>query len=314
MIHSRNTYTLSLVGNFEPSKFIYGYIDTLADHYHDSGQRLCILLGLLNSNHLLIACHVLELKRIFHDLRLEVVVKKKQWVIQNKGCISHASKVRNQIIKAADKCHIMEETEPKAVTWELLQFFASNADKILYASILERNKDSTRLRYMRRRAEFKYFNPKPYPEPSRVSSARLLARSIDFIRKKRFQILSDQLPGDLLYDWLTDDILAYTNFYLWLDETADLLRRTDPDGQLLPLKVFAFVYTLHNDLWAFGFISPEDAMHHFGQFQTLLHRIAAAREEGLETGNFDVFNFTQYDNALEKTEWITPKTINSQEG
>lgn len=297
-------YTLALTGNFDPENYVFGYIDKQANRYHDSGNGLCVLLWLRNSLQLRIAQHVLELKRIFIDLRLEVVVSQRQWDKHEKGCFTRVGQLRNRFIKAADKCHVLKETEPKAVASELLELFSTKADRILYASMVERNKDANRLRYKRHRAKTQYFNPRNYSEPPYIQSARRLASSLDFLLKNRFKALSDLIPDELLAEWQTDDIRICAPYFCLMDDVTDLLRISDPKGLYLPLKVFAYMYARQNDFWAFGFVCPEEAGQRFVQFQTLIRRIERIRMSRREMIRFDVFDVAGYDTFLEQTAWV----------
>lgn len=306
--HNITYYTLALTGKFDPENYVFGYIDKQANRYHDSGKGLCVLLWLRNSLQLRIAQHVLELKRIFIDLRLEVVVSARQWARHETGSFTRVGQLRNRIISVADECHVLKESEPKAVASELLELFSTRADRILYASMAERNKDANRLRYKRHRAKTQYFNPRNYSEPPYIQSARRLASSLDFLRKNRFKALSDLIPDELLAEWQADDIRICAPYFSLLDDTTDLLRMADPKGLFLPLKVFAYMYARQNDFWAFGFVCPEEARQRFGQFQTLIRRIERIRMSRREMIRFDVFDVAGYDTALEQTAWVEQLT------
>lgn len=69
------------------------------------------------------------------------------------GSFTRVGQLRNRIISVADECHVLKESEPKTVASELLELFSTRADRILYASMAEWNKDANRLRYKRHRAK-----------------------------------------------------------------------------------------------------------------------------------------------------------------
>lgn len=276
---AKGSYTLCLFGQFNSNTFRYGYFDALADHYHENGG-LNILIGLTSNKHLPLAERILDLKRIFSDLRLEVAVNLKQQGIFNRGSVSVEGQTRNHIMAAADVCHVMESKTPEAVSQEMLHYFASRSDKIVYASEGEMRYFQNHLRFLKHRPETEYFKPHIIIEPLRVRSAQLLARSIDFIRQRTgSQVILDEIPEELLSSWLADG-RRFQHYFGRLDDTAELLRITDDEGYLLPLKVFAYLYCLQNDQWAFAFARHDEMQLLFEQFQATLRRVVVLKRSG----------------------------------
>lgn len=300
MCACRESYRIGLVGLFKPDPLLLGWIDALADRFHDSGESVCIIIGLQSPTNIEIAEHILTLKRILKDIRLEVVVTRRHWEIFERGCKSELGQQRNDVIRRADDCRYIEGAEPHPYLREIQFAIESQVDQVIYTSKQNLHRLSAGFQRLNL-PERSVVQALSYPPAERVQSARLLYQSIAFIHEKRFRIPAEELPPRLLAAWLADDRTNYEPYFGLLENPADLLRLTDCKGRFLPLKVFAYVYTIHNDLWAFGHVCTKTAKRRFYQFQTLLRRLRVAQGAGKGWELVDIFDFGSYDQLLRKT-------------
>lgn len=288
-------YTIGLLGRFEPDETLLSFLEILVKRYDDNGVDMGIQLPLLVRKHNKIAKRLLALKRTFKNFRLELVLDQRQkWGYLNNP-ISHIGQERNQIIEGADQVYFIEEHYPELIFAQIKQFFASNADIILFASYSEMDYTCLKLPEQPKALlwEAKQMNGshlKPY--------SRLFYRSIDFIRNHQFEVLAEDLPDDLLVAWIAEDKKIISRQIGNKSLTYDLLRLLDPQCPLLPVAVFVYAFSFYDNLWSFKSDAYGNIRERFVEFQNLLLALADSRKKGRPISSIDIFDIGHYDSYL----------------
>lgn len=289
------SYTFGLLGRFEPDETLLRFLEVLVKRYDDNGVGLNIQLALLTRKHNKIAKRLLALKQTSKNFRLELVIDQKQkWGYLNNP-ISLLGQERNQIIEEADQVYFIEEQHPELIYAQMQQFFASNAQIILYASHSEMDFACRRIPKQPKTLlwaakQMNRLHPTPY--------SRLFYRSIDFIRKHPFEVLAEDLPDDLLTAWIAEDKKLFSQHISSYSLTNDLLRLLDPQCSQLPVAVFIYAFSFYDNLWSFESHAYVSIRERFVEFQILLLALADSRKKGRPISTIDIFDIDHYDSYL----------------
>lgn len=290
-------HILGLVGTFEPDANFFGFLYTVATHYHDNGKGLCILTTLQTKDHLEVASRLLEIKRHYNELRLEVAINMKHKALSEMSTRTISGQKRNRIIAAADEVHVIEEQN----LLQLESFVLSHADTILFSSHEEMDYICFKLNTYG--SNNLIWEPRHSNRLHKKRYDRLFYKTFNFIRGRYFKVKTGDLPRELLSAWIAPSNGKYSRYLGCFDQTDILLRLLTPKCPHLPLTVFIYAFTFYDQIWTLE-TSPKDVKVLFEQFQTLLRRTAAARANNYKLDFIDIFDFGSYATSLETTAWI----------
>lgn len=303
-------FTIGLLGRFQYSPRMRDYFDTLLSRYASRNPRLWIVIDLISQQHLALVERALSLKRICPGLRLLAVVTEGQERPLPRPA-SLTARRRKRILEAADAYQTLPANSGVFMrVVSVNRFFVARCDLIVYSSYLAPRfaVDNFHLHLRSAAAPpcVKYlFDEFPEHNPVTLEPALSMAQSLDYLRRNRYRVMSDDLPPELLSKWLAASDLPHCYRRLAsLDDLADLLRLADVPGRdFLLFRIFALAYAMHRDLWAvpqYGCGGDETAENLFKQFRRLLQLLSEARETGVDIGSYDLLDFDCYDFLLEK--------------
>lgn len=257
-----------------------------------------VLLAMLTRKHHKIANRLLELKKTCPNLRVELVIDKRQKFLYLYGTNSVTGLERNRLIDASDEVHLINERQPEPAFMQMRYFFAQYADTVLYASHAEMEYACEKADAYARQHRALLWEPK-HSNMWTSHATYLFQESIDFLRQRQFRVFSNDIPDDLLKAWMTPDVKEVSQQIGIKGLRADLMRLLTLQCQQLPLAVFVYAFSFYDSLYSWGDSRYHTIRRSFEEFQKTLQREAAARKKRCHHAHEDVPAFDCFDGPMQ---------------
>lgn len=306
------TYTIGFLGHHNYAKRICGYMDTLIVRALQQYSQVRVMLTLWRQDDRLMAGRVLEIEKFYPGLRLILVITEQEERVYKKNSPSPTAGKRKRLIDAADGCEVVPDIISSNRLACYHRKFIECCDQIVYATfrvpLYVRDDFARQVRALKGKQPLvRYVAPGEFiADPINLDSMFDLRRSIEYIRRSGFRVLTDKLPQDMLEKWLDNADLPqnYMEFGV-LEEAAEVFSRKDTWREhYLLYKVFTAAYIVCRHLLT----DPDSTVckeinSRFRQFRRMLELLAEHRRKGIDIGRFDLLDFDNYDEIFNQFGW-----------
>lgn len=292
----RQGYTLS------PADF--ARLDSLVEQYYDRSDTLTLITPLNSGFELAIARRALDLrKRHLTRLRLEVITCNRQVADFRRHLFQGTSFSYDDIFREADEYIELESEFPTIRQREIAGYLIEHCDLLVYSTIPPGLVNYLALSVAEGALKVLTLHELQHDLiPANYYGNRLLEESLRYLRDHNFQVLSCQVPRELLDAWSSKNPERMRHYCISFQyEWADILHLRDPHGVFLPLKIFTYAYCRAHDFWMVRLENyPEDVYVKFLQFQRLVNYTRLRRLRGYSVRNMDLMDFEQYGVHIDK--------------
>lgn len=287
-------------------------MDTLIVRALQQHSQVRVMLTLWRQADRLMAGRVLEIEKLYPGLRLILVITEQEERVYKKNSPSLTAGERKRLIDAADGYEVVPDIISSNRLSGYHRKFIESCDQIVYATfrvpLYVRDDFARQVRALKGKQPLvRYVMAGEYiADPINLESLFDLRRSIEYIRRSGFRVLTDKLPQELLEKWLANADLPqnYMEFGV-LEEAAEVFSRKDTRREhYLLYKVFTAAYIVCRHLLTDpDSIVCKEINSRFRQFRRMLELLAESRRKGIDIGRFDLLDFDNYDEIFNQFGW-----------
>lgn len=287
-------------------------MDTLIVRALQQHSQVRVMLTLWRQADRLMAGRVLEIAKFYPGLRLILVITEQEERVYKKNSPSLTAGERKRLIDAADGYEVVPDIISSNRLSGYHRKFIECCDQIVYATfrvpLYVRDDFARQVRALKGKQPLvRYVMAGEYiADPINLDSMFDLRRSIEYIRRSGFRLLTDKLPQELLEKWLANADLPknYMEFGV-LEEAAEVFSRKDTLREhYLLYKVFTAAYIVCRHLLTYpDSIVCKEINSRFRQFRRMLELLAESRRMGIDIGRFDLLDFDNYDEIFNQFGW-----------
>lgn len=306
------TYTIGFLGHHNYAKRICGYMDTLIVRALQQHSQVRVMLTLWRQDDRLMFGRALKIRELHPELRIVAVITEQEEHIYKTNGQSATAHERKRLIDAADGYEVIADILSSNRLLGYHRKFIECCDQIVYATfrvpIYVRDDFARQIRALKGKQPLvRYVMAGEYlADPINLDSMFDLRRSIEYIRRSGFRVLTDKLPQDMLEMWLANADLPqnYMEFGV-LEEAGEVFSRKDTRREhYLLYKVFTAAYIVCRHLLT----DPDSGAckeinSRFRQFRRMLEVLAESRRKGIDIGRFDLLDFDNYDEIFNQFGW-----------
>lgn len=305
-------YTIGFLGHHHYANRICGYMDTLIVRALQQHSQVRVMLTLWRQADRLMAGRVLEIEKFYPGLQLILVITEQEERVYKKNSPSLTAGERKRRLDAADGYEVVPDIISSNRLAGYHRKFIECCDQIVYSifrvPMYVRDDFARQVRALKGKQPLvRYVMAGEYlADPINLDSIFDLRRSIEYIRRSGFRVLTDKLPQDMLEKWLANADLPknYMEFGV-LEEAAEVFSRKDTRREhYLLYKVFTAAYIVCCHLLT----DPDSGAckeinSRFRQFRRMLKLLAEHRRKGIDIGRFDLLDFDNYDKIFNQFGW-----------
>lgn len=287
-------------------------MDTLIMRALQQYSEVRVMLTLWRQDDRLMFGRALKIRDLHPELRIVAVITEQEEHIYKTNGQSATAHERKRLIDAADGCEVIADILSSNRLLGYHRKFIECCDQIVYATfrvpIYVRDDFARQIRALKGKQPLvRYVMAGEYlADPINLDSMFDLRRSIEYIRRSGFRVLTDKLPQDLLEKWLANADLPqnYMEFGV-LEEAGEVFSRKDTRREhYLLYKVFTAAYIVCRHLLT----DPDSGAckeinSRFRQFRRMLELLAESRRKGIDIGRFDLLDFDNYDEIFNQFGW-----------
>lgn len=305
-------FTVGLLGGYAANMKCLDYFETkIVSHLTRRRPDLRLIIAVAGLSDLRFCQLIYSLKAKFPGLLLEMAVTDERWRKRD-----DAVQLYDELAAIFDAVSVLPE-QPDS---DAYGYFIRRCDFILFNEHLTGPAAANRFRLAASHipvpVQYRMCYPEYFEENSPYPAEREsyydtrsrhfnpfieLRQSIDYVRSRGFSVGTRLLPQVFLRRWLQAPPADTARYIMGSRDFRELLSQPDTAARnYLPAKLFVYVCSVRDDLWALDKERPSDEefLRRFRQFRFLLELEAKCREERISMRSVELFSHDDYESEI----------------